>query len=191
MANIFTPSIEGDGINFTFFRNLWHKNKNEDKRSPCKNYCKRKNVVIDPIRLPDTVIFQLGQPLQWYFTSERGGQPIILRKRKQNVNIEKIEEEFLKKGKISNNGYLSQNDIIAYFIASSDCTSRNRKNETQINEADASEVKISNKSDPFVHCLNSEDEITVEESFCDIEYFNEESLRESALLILIILNVVN
>ena len=144
MANIFSPSIEGDGISFTFFLHLWNKNRNEERNEPVSNIKTRvtKDLHVNPIRVPDTVIFQLGQPLHWYFTSERGKQPTILRKRKQNVNVEKIAEEFVRKCKAKNNGNLCQHDVVAYFIASSDCTIKNRRSSnTTLHEYEGKDTK--------------------------------------------------
>lgn len=184
MANIFTPSLEGDGINFTLFQHLWHKNRSEErKQSFSIHNVKEKtssSLKLNPIRLPDTVIFQLGQPLQWYFTSERGRQTIILRKRKQNVNIERIEEEFLRKSKVTNNGHLCQNDIVAYFIASSDCTLRNRRREEQsIYSAGGGIDETFVDYKDLLSLGEYGDENSTQNSVCDIEYFNEEGLRES------------
>ena len=179
MANIFTPSIEGDGINFTFFQKLWHTNRNEEKEhfSSSHRDNRPKRSQTNPIRLPDTVIFQLGQPLHWYFTSERGRQTIILRKRKQNVNIEKIEEEFLRKFKVKNGGFLHQDDVIAYFIASSDCTFRNRRSIKQSEIISGNENEVGNDMISRSN-LKHEDQNQSGDNVCDIEYFNEEGLRE-------------
>jgi hypothetical protein len=110
----------------------------------------------------------LGQPLQWYFTSERSGQASILRKRKQNINVEKVEEVFLRKNKSANKGCLdSHSYIVAYFIASKECSRQKRSLDPSL-ERDS-------------HCVNNDVDPEDEEgrgNTCDIEYFNEEGLRE-------------
>jgi hypothetical protein len=184
MANIFTPSIEGDGINFSFFQNLWQKNRNEEKeKSHLQGNIQHNKSDAIPLRLPDTVIFQLGQPLQWYFTSERGRQTIILRKRKQNVHAEKIEEEFLRRCKGANKGCMCENDIVAYFIASSDCTLRNRKH----GQGKANGEDGTFDDDKSGYHSTDEDQSKNEDSICDIEYFNAEGLREFVVRICIFL----
>ncbi len=187
MANIFTPSIQGDGISFIFFQHLWQKNRNEERNNERQkkshdNESKKGKVV--SLRIPDTVIFQLGQPLQWYFTSERGRQQsIILRKRKQNVNVEKIEEDFLRKTKAANKGCICQNDIVAYFIASSDCTLRNRRRRdtvgTRVGSAEEDEGGSHGEDDDSpLYQSKGKDRWEKNDNVCDIEYFNEEGLRE-------------
>lgn len=166
MVSIFKSSMHGDGINFSFFQQLWQNNRNEGRGNENKfkseiKFCESKRV---SLRLPDTIIFQLGQPLQWYFTSERGEQSTILRKRRQNVNVEKIEEVFLKKARSSSKGFLHKDDIVAYFISSNECTLRNRRKST---------------SDETSHYVLSQNEHRSEEdNGCDIEFFNEKSFRE-------------
>ena len=80
MTNI-NMSLHGDGINPSLFRAIWTKSKNS---ALCKDFY-----------VADTIVFLLGQPIHWYFTGIDGS---ILRKRKQNLVIERIEESFLKKG---------------------------------------------------------------------------------------------
>lgn len=92
MSNLFAPSLNGDGINFAFFDNVWSNNRNSGNQKQSKDHGSKRKANIS-ISVPDTVIFQLGQPLQWYFTSDRGRQPTILRKKKQNLTAEKVEEE--------------------------------------------------------------------------------------------------
>jgi len=168
MVDVFAPSLHGDGIRFAFFHHLWNKNRVHEKEYG--NGCRathRKNDCNIQLRLPDTVIFRLGQPLQWYFTSERGGQASILRKRKQNVNVEKVEEVFLKKMK-SDKGWLdSHNDIVAYFISSKECSSRKR-----ISDSGSKEKCNFGNDDEFP------DEESAQGNSCDIEYFNEDGLRK-------------
>ncbi len=176
MASIFKkPSIQGDGINIAFFQQLWQKNRNEVR--DCQEHEVSSSTAdtgdSTPLRLPDTVIFQLGQPLQWFFTSERGGRPAILRKRRQNVNVEKVEEVFLKKAKAFNKGFLHEDGIVAYFIASNECTLRNRRNPRQGSPLDF----VSNNDTsglPQQECTNPEEG----SASCDIEYFNEKGLRK-------------
>ena len=175
MASIFKPSIQGDGINIAFFQQLWQKNRNDNISSnKCQSARHRFTTAVPqriPLRLPDTVIFQLGQPLQWYFTSERGEGPSILRKRRQNVTVEKIEEVFLKRARVSNKGFLHENDIVAYFIASNECTLRNRKNVPQrADEHDHGDSeRLPDQNGRTQHEMKS---------ICDIEFFNEKELRK-------------
>ena len=150
MANLFTPSLEGDGIDFSFFHCLWNKNRNEGQNDRLGRGSKSERGEDLALRLPDTVVFQLGQPLRWYFTSEREKQPLILRKRKQNLSAAKIEQEFLRKARLGRKS-LDQNDLVAYFIAS------DRKS---INP----ESKENDEVDDF--------------KGCGIEYFNEEGFRK-------------
>jgi len=171
MVNLFAPSLQGDGIRFAFFHYLWSKNRGEDKENVNRTNGKgRGSKSSIQIRLPDTVIFRLGQPLQWYFTSTRGGRTSILQKRKQNVNVEKIEEVFVRKIRSTNKGRLdANNDIVAYFIASRECSSRNRqssfgnKNTNDDTDGDSEATGV----DDQTHA-----------NTCGIEYFNEEGLRK-------------
>jgi len=116
-------SLQGNGINFTLFHSLWNKSshQNEKAKKSTKDEAEnfRSHYNHDVIRIPDTIIFQFGQPLHWYFTSENRGQPTILRKRKQNLTVDKIEESFLAKGKREGLSLAKEegNDIIAYFIS--------------------------------------------------------------------------
>ena len=175
MANLFAPSLHGDGIRFAFFHHLWSKNRAEvegnNNQSQTRN--KKSNRSHLPLRIPDTVIFRLGQPLQWYFTSERGNKVTILRKRKRNISVEKIEEEFLRKIKSANNGWLDpKNDIVAYFIASTECSVHNR----QLLPSTTGTKGYENDQEHV-------DKNATHKS-CDIEYFNEEGLRKSVDVIL-------
>ncbi len=164
--------MHGDGIRFDFFHHLWNKNKSKSKSKNEQNGTKLGSRIelsngteaAHQVRLPDTVIFRLGQPLQWYFTSERGKRASILRKRKRNVKVEHIEEVFLRKCKSKKKGPLDSTDIVAYFIASEECTHRNRQGTIPSDH--------NNCSSP---CENS---FLKGENGCDIEYFNEEGLRE-------------
>jgi hypothetical protein len=148
MVNKTSSNLEGDGIHPDFFHRLWIKNHNLEQ----ENFDdKSRNLSSQfDIRIPDTVIFRLGQPLNWYFTNERNNRATILKKRKRNLNIEKIEQVFLRKAKSSFGENVSDHAIIAYFIASKESTSRNR-------------VK------------NGLDYETVS---CDIEYFDRQGLRK-------------
>ena len=149
--DVFDESLRGDGISFAFFHHLWNRNKGLDKKENAETT--NSNVLENVIRLPDTVIFRLGQPLQWYFTSQRGGVVNILKKRKQNINVEKIEETFLRKTRCkSDKESFPTQKIIAYFIASPDGSNTNTTKEAE--DHDWTET-------------------------CDIEYFNEEGLRKS------------
>lgn len=119
-----SSSLHSDGINFSFFHFLWNKatqkNKNLKNDSVSDNDHSSKDKNTGYIRIPDTIIFQFGQPLHWYFTSENRGQPTILRKRKQNLTVDKIEEVFLSKAKREGLivGEGGGSDIVAYFISS-------------------------------------------------------------------------
>ena len=151
-------SLEGDGINTAFFHLLWNKDNAAAFSSSV------------PLRIPDTVVFQYGQPLHWYFTSKRGGKDgktiTILRKRKQNVTIEKIEELFLQKS--STRGVLGDHDVVAYFIASADCTSRFRRHQSS-NDC--------NDDDDEDDDDGNDDDSDVNNTTCDIEYFDREGLK--------------
>eukprot|EP00590_Aulacoseira_subarctica_P008390 CAMPEP_0172414782 /NCGR_PEP_ID=MMETSP1064-20121228/1402_1 /TAXON_ID=202472 /ORGANISM="Aulacoseira subarctica , Strain CCAP 1002/5" /LENGTH=638 /DNA_ID=CAMNT_0013151603 /DNA_START=225 /DNA_END=2144 /DNA_ORIENTATION=- len=85
--------LNGDGIGVSLFHALWSKTGTDAKPSL--------------FRIPDTVIFQLGQPSHWYFTGIDG---IILRKRKQNLTVERIEKELAKQE------CPAESNVIAYFI---------------------------------------------------------------------------
>ena len=172
MESNFKPSVQGDGVNIAFFQQLWQKNRKEVRDSQSETYSSASNSDEQtPLRLPDTVTFQLGQPLQWFFTSERGGNPVILKKRRQNVNVEKVEEVFLEKARASNKGFLHENDIVAYFIASNECTLRNRRM-TKQRTLDSESHDGTRPVGPELFAGQEED------SICDIEYFNEEALRK-------------
>ena len=58
------------------------------------------------INVPDTVVYEFGLPISWYFTSKNGN---LKKKNKINLLSAKIEEEFNKHAL----GY----DVIAYFIS--------------------------------------------------------------------------
>lgn len=87
-------NLNGDGINNHLFHSLWKKNTNK-KCGPS-------------INIPDTVVFQFGHASQWYFTGVDG---TILRKRKQNLQNDRIEEAFIKR-------IFTNDEIVAYFISS-------------------------------------------------------------------------
>jgi hypothetical protein len=150
MANLFTPSLEGDGIDFSFFHCLWNKNRNEEQNERLGRGSKAEGDKDLALRLPDTVVFQLGQPLRWYFTSEREKHPLILRKRKQNLSAAKIEQEFLRKTRLRRKS-LDQSDLVAYFIAS-----------------DRKSINLESTENDEADNFNG----------CGIEYFNEEGLRK-------------
>ena len=123
-----TSSLHGDGINFSLFHFLWNKTchrrqtdhlskSSNNKRSLDKKY--EFNSKLSDLRIPDTIILQFGQPLHWYFTSENRGQtPTILRKRKQNLTVDKIEEVFVSKAKRDGIRVEENRDVLAYFISS-------------------------------------------------------------------------
>ena len=103
-----SQSLDGDGINFAFFNLLWSKNTHNgqgESQAPL-------------LRIPDTVVFLFGLPQHWYFTSKNGGpnrdETMILRKRRNNLTLENIEEVFLDKA--SSRGPVGEGDIVAYFI---------------------------------------------------------------------------
>uniref|UniRef100_A0A6U2PKG9 Uncharacterized protein n=1 Tax=Leptocylindrus danicus TaxID=163516 RepID=A0A6U2PKG9_9STRA len=87
-------SLHGDGISINLFHSLWTKGVNK-KCGPS-------------INIPDTVVFQFGHASQWYFTGVDGA---ILRKRKQNLQNDRIEAAFTKRA-------AGDYDILAYFISS-------------------------------------------------------------------------
>jgi hypothetical protein len=182
MNNQCYPSLEGDGINFSFFHHLWIKNRNQDKEHGNKGYhnmqdktCKNISKIVQ-LRLPDTVVFRLGQPLQWYFTCEHGGQPSILRKRKQNLNIEKIEEIFIQKGRAVNKGWLDpNNDILAYFISCSSDESNEQHHNITTSDCLAADT---DKDQFFKNEESMTDDYCKKNSCCNIEYFNAEGLSK-------------
>ena len=127
MTNISDPSLEGDGIRFDFFRQLWNNETSDGKElEACVKEGRSSKITPPQIRLPDTVTFRLGQPLQWYFTSERAKKATILRKRKRNIKVENVEEVFLRKNRSAKKRALDSNDIVAYFIASGDTDHQER-----------------------------------------------------------------
>ena len=175
--------MHGDGINFTLFHLLWLKQRtmNPEKDSNYKlrnelNFASKSSRKCEDgiastishesepffldkrkhtsLRIPDTVIFHFGQPVQWYFTSQKKKGVTILRKRKQNLTIEKVEEVFIQKTKLRNNGWLDTNEIVAYFVTNNDCTSTHH---------------LEDKCD---------DESANTEGLCNIEYFDKDSLCE-------------
>lgn len=68
-----------DGLNESLFHLLWAKNNIFESSIKAK--------------IPDTVIFQNCKPRFWYFTSLDGS---IKKKNKDNLNLEKVLEEFSK-----------------------------------------------------------------------------------------------
>jgi hypothetical protein len=188
------PMLQGDGIKFSFFHYLWMKNRGQLKEFGTKKFqsIQKGNwkVKSTQIRLPDTVIFRLGQPLQWYFTSERGGQPSLLRKRKQNLNVEKIENVFIKKARNVNKDWLdSNNDILAYFISSSNASGHTAHLGSKLATSDKyghqhhdhnnilDSLIADADDDPTNSDTASEDDY-YSRSCCNIEYFNEEGLSK-------------
>jgi len=201
MANFFAPSLQGDGINCTFFQLLWNKTicntqittdlestslkdicllikkgnssrtyydtRNQAQVRKKENRPNKSNNNLS-IRIPDTIIFQFGQPVQWYFTSEQGGklkgknkETSILRKRKQNLTVEKIEEAILNKSKASHKGSIDPKiDVVAYFVSAKEFTARNRHEMSSNVEID--------ESGRSCDCCST----------CDITYFNVESFRK-------------
>ena len=180
-------SLEGDGLNIPLFQLLWNKDNAASALSSSNANAASSSTTTTPppqppLRVPDTVVFQYGQPLHWYFTSRRGGKDgktvTILRKRKQNVTIEKIEELFLKKA--ATRGVLGDHDVVAYFIASADCTSRFRRRQSSgssgvdagsnggESDNDDGDSSNTNAND------NGDDDTT---TTCDIEYFDREGLK--------------
>jgi hypothetical protein len=148
MVNFTSSNLEGDGIHPDFFHRLWIKNRNEEQENndnKSRGLCSQLD-----IRIPDTVIFRLGQPLNWYFTNERNKRTSILKKRKRNLNVEKIEQVFLRKANSSFGREVNDHVIVAYFVASKECTSRNRV----------------------------QNGLNVDTETCDIEYFNRQGLRK-------------
>ena len=156
-------TLQGDGINFDFFNMLWSKSDDCDRNDvgfESSDNCfhgrtgKKENPIL---RVPDTVIFQFGQPYQWYFTSKNGGadknKTTILRKRRANLTLAKIKEVFLSKA-----GKVGDDDVVAYFISS------NRGTDTT-SDGRASIVGYSS--------------VIKNETACRIEYFNTKMLGES------------
>jgi hypothetical protein len=183
------PFLQGDGIKISFFHYLWMKNRghNKEYEKGCREEAPpRKNSNCTPqLRLPDTVIFRLGRPWQWYFTSERGGHPSILRKRKQNLNVEKVQEIFLRKGRAANKGWLdSHNDVIAYFISSSKENAallQPQKNSIEGSKIGINTISLSSSSSVVKNDENSKRsqvQEKEEDCCCNIEYFNEEALSK-------------
>jgi len=250
MSDFLISSLQGDGINLSFFQFLWYKhdhskemlkNGNFKSQADQHNQSKGPNNLIrgvddellyqeeklqershlehnlNPIkdtnlRIPDTVIFHYGQPFHWYFTSHKGSFdegggiektdpssirkrkriPKILQKRRQNLNMVNIEREFLKKCRSEHSGNLdSKRDIVAYFIASKDCTNRRHHSNVaeQSNRQDMNsswmtpsiaQHKVSNVSNQSHVTQENTDAAELEEEdevLCDIEYFNSEDLR--------------
>ena len=172
---IVTPALlEGDGINASFFHLLWNK----DNASAASSSTTTAQPP-PPLRIPDTVVFQYGQPLYWYFTSKRGGKDgktvTILRKRKQNVTIEKIEELYLKKA--ATRGVLGDHDVVAYFIASADCTSRFRRRQSGGGCGEGDEGHKDDTAEGNAYSVGNDDDTDTNTTTCDIEYFDREGLK--------------
>lgn len=186
-------SLNSDGINFALFHLLWNKQKSHQKEQQQQDQLgEGENSDSDTdngggVRIPDSVIFQFGQPLFWYFTSHsnNNGNPCqkgqqkkrrgrksarkctILRKRKPNLTIDKIEDVFLDKarrdGFITNNERPKQqsSDVVAYFIS--------------FDHRHSTKEKINNSlSDYYQDDGNQNDN----QHYQDIEYFNSEKLHE-------------
>ena len=161
-----SSDLAGDGISLAFFDLLWKKA--EDDSSCLK------------LRLPDTVLISHGVPSQYFFTSTKqckDGNPVILRKRKQNVTLDNIFDLFCRKSSTGPQGKEIEHDVVAYFIASADCTSRFRRKSVgatgdandDANDADNSQNTDNGYSAP--NTCNSDD------AQCDIEYFDRDGLR--------------
>lgn len=163
MINFISSSLQGDGIHPDFFHHLWLQNRNDEDKNDSDRFRLGETSSRCCIRIPDTVTFRLGQPLQWYFINERNQRISILKKRKKNLSVEKIEQVFLRKARASVGEHLTEHDIVAYFVASSECTSRNRAENGVCNET------IS----------------------CDVEYLNAEQLRESYIYVFQTTSFVN
>ena len=86
------------------------------------------------------------------------------------MKVEKIEEVFWRKSTSANKGWLDSNDIVAYFIASRECTSRNRN---------ISDGTGRGRGDDMTSDACGEDNEQAHDNACDIEYFNEQGLRKS------------
>ena len=143
-----------------FFRILWNAS------SSSKDDSEETTVLV---RLPDTVVFLFGQPHEWYFTSKNGGpnkdRTAILKKRKPNLTLNKIEEVFLNKAalpsKRKKKAAVKDNAIVAYFINSGGL------------ESDI----IDNDGTPCHQHQQDDGEVG-----CDIEYFDRQSLRELKMM---------
>ena len=152
--------LAGDGISLDFFDLLWSKAA-EDGSSCLK------------LRLPDTVIITRGVPTRYFFTStkqRKDRNPAILRKRKQNVTVESIFDLFCRKASTTTTdlrGERRERDVVAYFIASADCTSRfRRQSVTDADDGnDAGDRAKAAESDAYNNAQ------------CDIEYFDRDGLR--------------
>jgi len=83
-------TLTSDGISLDFFNLLW--TKDELNFGPS-------------INIPDTIVFKMGTPSNWYFTASNGR---VKRKNRQNLMNARIEEAFTK--------YLLGYDVIATFI---------------------------------------------------------------------------
>ena len=83
-------TLTSDGISLEFFNLLW--TKDELNFGPA-------------INIPDTIVYKMGTPANWFFTSSNGK---IKRKNRQNLMNARIEEAFTK--------YLLGYDVIATFI---------------------------------------------------------------------------
>lgn len=84
--------LDSDGISEDFYNLLW--TKDELNFGPT-------------INIPDTVIFNFGQPIAWYFTASNGK---IKKKSKQNLVLAKMEQSFLK--------HVLGYDVVASFTSS-------------------------------------------------------------------------
>lgn len=167
-------ALHGDGINFPFFNLLWSKNSNDedgdrqvkpsDNGRENKRHTSKSGARPTPImRVPDTVVFLFGQPHQWYFTSKNGGpdknKTTIMRKKFGNLTLANIEEVFLNKA--ASRGEVGDDDVVAYFICSK-----------------GDEIERSDEKNAQHASLNSCSTTVDDEASCNIEYFNEKTLRK-------------
>eukprot|EP00586_Coscinodiscus_wailesii_P010918 CAMPEP_0172513862 /NCGR_PEP_ID=MMETSP1066-20121228/256073_1 /TAXON_ID=671091 /ORGANISM="Coscinodiscus wailesii, Strain CCMP2513" /LENGTH=781 /DNA_ID=CAMNT_0013294307 /DNA_START=656 /DNA_END=2998 /DNA_ORIENTATION=- len=164
--------LEGDGLSFPLFHLLWTKSprqlqQQQQQQQKKQNESSRTNTppgVGMELRIPDTILLQFGQPLHWYFTSEKGKKATILRKRKHNLTIEKIEKGFLS----SRRGVLRDDkDIVAYFISKG-----SESNPIFGNETYRSSDKNENEND------DDSSSSSGGEAVASIEYFDERGLRD-------------
>ena len=102
------------------------------------------------IRIPDTVLFQFGQALHWYFTSEKRKKATILRKRKSNVTVKKIEERFLSV-------FQAENEIVAYFISKGEEKEENGARDSEIDKRGVASIEYFDKRglSEFIVCVRS------------------------------------
>eukprot|EP00940_MAST-03C_sp_MAST-3C-sp2_P003639 g3639.t1 len=87
--------LGGNGVIVNLLHYLWLRD--DDSAAP-------------KVHVPDTVVFNFGQPAHWYFTSKDG---TIKKKNRHNLTGEKILEVFVKKRSPGC-------DIIAYFLSQSE-----------------------------------------------------------------------